>query len=422
MTPLPPRGGPGTPGPLRNREFRWFFSGRLVSLLGSSMAPVALAFAVLGSSHRASDLGVALAARSVPLVLFLLVGGVVADRFSRRTVLLVSNLGAAVTQGAVAVLLISGGFHLAAIAALEFLNGVLSAFTSPALRGIVPQLVDSAQRQRANSLLGSAKNAASILGPSVSGVVVVAVGGGWAIAVDAVSYLAAAVCLARVQLPPQARGTGSPPGFFRELREGWTGFRALTWVCTIVLAFAVTNCIYVGVWNVLGPTIATATVGAASWGTVLSVRAVGVLAASAAMYRLATVRSLAVGLLCFALGSLPMIVLGLWGTLYLLLPAALLAGAGQGVMAIVWETSLQDRVAPTMLSRIAAYDDLVSFIAVPVGQVSVAPFASAFGQTQVMVVGGVLFGVAAVMPVFFRSVRRPVPGHLAESSPLPAQL
>lgn len=415
------RHGPGSPGPLRNREFRWFFSGRLVSLLGSSMAPVALAFAVLTSSHRAGDLGIVLAARSVPLVLFLLVGGVVADRFSRRTVLLVSNLGAALTQSAVAVLLISGHFHLAAIAGLEFLNGVLSAFTAPALRGIVPQLVESTQRQRANSLLGSAKNATSILGPSVAGVAVIAVGGGWAIAVDAASYLAAAFCLARLQLPEPPKGKAGPPGFFRELREGWTGFRALTWVCTIVLAFAVTNCVYVGVWNVLGPTVAAASVGAASWGTVLSVRAVGVLAASAAMYRLTAVRSLTLGLLCFALGALPMIALGLWGKLYLLVPAAALAGAGQGVMAIVWETALQDRVAPTMLSRIAAYDDLVSFVAVPVGQVGVAPFASAFGDTRVMVAGGALFGVAAILPVLFRSVRHPGPEPTVHPEPLTAK-
>jgi MFS family permease len=396
-----------------------FFAGRLVSLLGSSMAPVALAFAVLETSGRATDLGVVLAARSVPMLLFLLVGGVVSDRMPRRTVLLVSNLGAALTQSAVATCLVTGRYHIAAIAALEFLNGVVTAFTSPALRGIVPQLVDASQRQRANSLLGTTKNATSILGPSVAGVLVVAFGGGWAIAVDAVTYLLAAVCMARLDLPGRPeKGTSS---FFAELREGWVGFRSLTWVCTIVVAFAVTNCLYVGVWNVLGPTIAAASVGAAAWGTVLSVRAVGVLTASAAMYRVTVLRSPAAGLLCFSLGSLPMVVLGLQGRLWLLVTAALLAGLGQGVMAIIWETSLQDHVAPDKLSRIAAYDDLVSFAAVPLGQVGVAPFAAAFGNHHVMVTGGVLFGVAALAPVLFASVRqpaggRPVQGVVSEAS------
>ncbi|MEV7401903.1 MFS transporter [Streptomyces sp. NPDC091267] len=395
------------PAPLSEPGFRWFFAGRSISLLGSSMAPVALAFAVLGSSHSAGDLGIILAARSIPMIVFLLVGGVVADRFSRRTVLMASNLGAALTQGAVACLLISGSFHLATIAALELLNGAITAFTSPALRGIVPQLVGSDQRQRANSLLGSSKNAISILGPSLAGGIVMSLGGGWAIAMDAATYLAAAFFMARLTLPDRVKS--SPTSFLSELREGWTGFRSLTWVCVIVGAFAVTNCIYVGVWNVLGPAFANVSLGAAAWGAVLSARAIGVLVASAAMYRLTALRSLTTGLVLFALGAFPMIVLGLNGSVYLLAPVAFAAGLGQGVMGITWETSLQDHVPNTLLSRVAAYDDLVSYIAVPVGQISVAPLASAFGDTQVMVIGGILFGLVSVAPVLSRSVRRPGP-------------
>jgi MFS family permease len=394
-----------TPGPLRNTGFRWFFLGRVVSLAGSSMAPVALAFAVLDATHSAGALGLILAARSVPMLLFLLVGGVVADRFSRRTVLLVSNSGAALSQGLAATLFISGNFHLAAIVALEFVNGTLTAFTSPALRGIVPQLVDADQRQRANSLLGSSKNLISIVGPSLAGGIVIAFGGGWAMCIDAVSYLIAAFCLAKVRLPEQV--TKSSQAFFRELRDGWTAFRSMTWVCVVVLAFAATNCIYVGVWSVLGPTIASTSVGAVFWGIVLSARAAGMLVATAAMYRVKRARSLAVGLLCYAAGALPMIVLGLHGNAALLIGVAFVAGIGLGIMAITWETSLQDHVPNKMLSRIAAYDDLVSYAAIPVGQLSVAPLAGAFGETQAMVVGGIMFGLIATAPIFSRAVRHP---------------
>jgi sugar phosphate permease len=184
------------------------------------------------------------------VVLFLLVGGAVADRFSRSMVLVVSNLGTALTQGTVACLLISGTYDLAAIAALEFLNGTLTAFTSPAMRGVVPQLVGDTERQRANSLLGSARNAISVTGPVVSGVVVTAFGGGWAIAFDAATYLVAAFCMARLQLPQQA--ASKPSTLLQDIREGWGGFLALTWVPVMVAAFAVINCVYVGVWNVLG--------------------------------------------------------------------------------------------------------------------------------------------------------------------------
>jgi MFS family permease len=395
---------PVTQGPLRHTAFRWFFAGRFVSLLGSSMAPVALAFAVLDSSGSAGHLGIVLAARSVPMLVFLLIGGTLADRLPRRTVLLTSNLGAAATQGTAAYLLIGGHYHLAAIAALEFLNGTLTAFTTPALRGIVPQLVDAGQKQRANSLLASAKNAISVGGPAVSGLVVTGFGGGWAIAADAATYAVAAYCMARLDVPqPVAAGRST---FLHDLREGWTGFRSMTWVVTIVAAFAVTNCVYVGVWNVLGPTIATASVGAAAWGAVLSARAVGMLVMSAAMYRLTVRRFLRAGLLCFALGAVPLIVLGLHSSVYWLVPAAFAAGLGNGIMAVAWETSIQEHVPNTMLSRISAYDDLVSFIAVPVGQVAVGPLAAAFGDTHVTVAGGVVFGAAALFPLLFAGVRR----------------
>lgn len=391
-------------GPLRNPDFRWFFLGRLISLAGSSMAPVALAFAVLDATHSAGSLGVVLAARSIPMLLFLLIGGVVADRFPRRTVLLLANIGAAATQGAAAALFLTSSFHLAAIAALEFANGVLVAFTSPALRGIVPQLVEPDQRQRANSLLASSKNLSSIAGPAMAGTLVLTAGSGWAIAIDALTYLVAAFFIARLSLPGVLKVDRA--NFLHELREGWTAFRALTWVCLTVLCFAATNAIYVGVWNVLGPTVAEVTIGAAAWGLILSARAIGTLVATTALYRLEA-RSLPTGLLCFATGALPLLALALGAPVWVLITTSFVAGLGHGTMAITWETLLQEKVPNALLSRISAYDDLVSFAAVPVGQLAVAPLAAATGQTQAMLIGGVLFAVIVTLPLLFGSVRHP---------------
>jgi hypothetical protein len=187
--------------------FRGFFFGRLVSLLGSSMTPVALALAVLNASGRPTDLGVVLACQIIPQLALLLVGGAVGDRFSRRAVLVVANLGAGLTQGGMAVLLLSGHYGLPSIAALSAANGALAAFTSPALRGMVPEVVAPADLQRANSLLAATQNAASVLGPTAAGLLVVGVGGGWAIALDALSFVAAAMFFAR--LPATTR---VPPG------------------------------------------------------------------------------------------------------------------------------------------------------------------------------------------------------------------
>ena len=394
----------GGRSPFRSVAFRWFFAGRLVSLLGGSMAPVALAFAVLGVSGRAGDLGLVLAAHTVPLIAFVLLGGSVADRFSKGVVLWVSNLGAGLTQGVVAGLLILGHYDLVLVMVLEFCSGTLAAFTSPALRGVVPELVDKGSIQKANSLLSSARNGARVLGPTVAGVLVVTAGGGWAIAIDAVSFLIAALCMAKLDLPAKvAAGGGS---VWTDLRDGWQVFRSTTWVWSVVGSFSLLNCIQVGVWSVLGPAIAMRTVGETSWGVVLSVEALGVLLMAVVMYRLVLRRLLAVGQVAVALTALPLIVLGVQGDVNWLVAAGFVAGLGSGLFGIAWDTSLQEHVPVEMLSRVASYDEFGSYVGIPVGQLAVVPLALAFGDAQVALVGGILFAVIALLPLATSSVRQ----------------
>ncbi|RQX01604.1 MFS transporter [Micromonospora arida] len=382
--------------------FRWYFTGTSVSLLGTAMAPVALAFSVLEHSSSVYDLGWVLAARSIPLVAFLLVGGAVADRFPRSTVLKLSNLGAASTQGVVAFLLLSGRYSLMLIIALEFLNGSLTAFTQPAMRGIIPQLVAKAQMRRANSLVASSKNAITILGPTAAGITVATVGGGWAIALDSASYLLAAFFISRIRLTEEiARSSRS---VLSDVREGWSEFRSIPWVWSVVASLAVTNLLKTGIWVVLGPAIAITTIGAASWGGVLSARAVGLLVMGLVMYRLTVRRLLGTGQLFFALGCLPLIALGVGANALWLFIAAFMAGIGSGMFGPAWETSLQEHVPNNVLSRVTSYDDLFSYVTVPIGMMCAAPAGAIFGNEQVALVGGILFLAAALLPLLSRSV------------------
>jgi hypothetical protein len=386
------------------------------------MAPVALAFAVLDASGRAGDLGIVLAVRMLPLLGFLLVGGAVADRLPRRAVLVASNLGAALTQGAVATLLLTGHYTLGAIAGLEFLNGLLSAFTTPALRGLVPELVPADQLQRANALLGTVRNGSRVLGPSVSGLLVVATGGGAAIALDALSYLLAAGCLFR--LPPGPSGPGPagpdparPPvtgpatvggarrHLVRDLREGWAAFRGTAWLWPVTLAFCGVNLVQTGTWQILGPELSARSGSAATWGLVLSVRGAGMLLMSSALYRLSVHRLLALGQLMSALIALPLLALGARLPVPWLLAAAFVAGLGSAVSAIGWDTSLQEHVPRRLLSRVAAYDDLFSYIAIPVGQLSVGPASAAFGPYATTLVSGLASLAFALLPLTLRQVR-----------------
>lgn len=368
-----------------------------MSLLGSAMSPVALALAVLDASGRPGDLGIVLAAQIVPHLALLLVGGAVADRYSRRTVLVGADLGAGVTQGAVAAVLITGQYDLVLIACLELVNGTLDAVSTPALRGIVPDLVAPDDLQRANALLASIKNGTRILGPVVAGLLVAGVGGGWAIAIDALSYLAAAGFLVRL---PTSTVTTRRGHLRTDLRDGWREFRGTSWVWIMTLACGLINMVNVGAWQVLGPQLT-----GELWGALLSVRAVGLLVTSVVMYRVTLRYPLRAGLTAGSFGGLALIALGTGAGIPVLLASALVAGMGFTALSIAWETALQRHVPRDVLARVSSYSDLLSYVTIPASQLLIGPVAAHWGAAPVAFWCGIAFAVAALTPLAARSVR-----------------
>jgi MFS family permease len=394
---------PDSLSPLRDRTFRTFYLGRAVSMLGSAMAPIALAFGVLDISSSAAALGTVLAARSIPMAAFMLLGGVVADRFSRSTVLRLSHLGAALTQGAVAVLLLSGTAELWMLVVLEFLNGTVVAFTFPALQGVIPQLVRRDELQRANALMAFTRNASAIVGPAIAGALVVTVGSGWAIGVDALAYGVAAVCMGLLALPAYVRAEQT--SMLQDLREGWGEFVSREWVWVVVAAFGVINAIHAGLWFTLGPTIALDTVGERGWGLVLSAEAGGFFVMSLVLLRMTLRHPLRAGMLCMLAGTLPLLALGLAPELSLLMIGAAVSGACTEVFGVGWSTALHENVPEEVMSRVFSYDALGSFVAIPVGQLLAGPLAAAFGLRRVVIVGALLYAVLAAATLLSRSVR-----------------
>lgn len=370
------------------------------------MAPVALAFAVLNASKSPNALGIVLAANLVPHLLLLLVGGATADRFARRTVLVAANLGSALTQGAVAAILLTGSYSLPLIAGLEFGNGVVAAFTTPALRGVVPELVDASQLQKANALLGSTRNATKIIGPAVAGVLVAAVGSGPAIAFDAATYAMAALCLLRLG------GSSSRPtelvvrtALLRDIRQGWSYFRSVRWLWPVSLAFFVVNLVQTGPWQILGPDIVSRGGGPRAWGLALSARAVGLLLISVLMYRLVVRYYLRLTLVAGLVAAVPLLGLGIGLHTPHLIVAAIIGGIGSAASAISWDTALQEHVPRDKLSRVASIDDLLSYAAIPVGQIAAGPLATVFGSRTVCLVSALVWMTATVVPLLNRSVR-----------------
>ncbi|WP_371652029.1 MFS transporter [Streptomyces mirabilis] len=392
-------------GPLRATAFRWFLGGQAISMAGSAMAPVALAFGVLEVTDSAAWLSAVTTAALVPMVATLLLGGGIADRYRRDTVLCLTSLGAGLTQVGVACLLLAHQ-HPAFLLPLSALNGIFQGLTKPALRGIVSNLATGRGLQQASSLLASVRNATRILGPTAAGLLTASVGGGWAIAVDAASFLLAAAFFARMSLPGLPLRAEGGPTMASELGEGWSYFSSKPWIWAVTLAFAVFNALNMGVWQILGPVIANDTIGADGWGLVLSTRGVGALLASVVMVKLTVRRPMVPALSSMSLAALPLILLGAGVNTFWLAAAAFVAGVVSEFFTVAWETVCNTHVPERLLSRVGAHDEFWSFVPIPIGQLSTPFLAATFGTAIVAVTGGGVAAVAMLAPLLVPSLRR----------------
>lgn len=390
--------------PLRNRNFAWYFASRFSNTLGMMMASIALTFAVLDLTDSTSALGQVLAARTIPMVLFLLFGGVIADRFPRTLVIQLSNVLSALTQGMVAYLVLSGQAELWLLLALEFVNGSVSAVSFPAMQGLVPSLVRRDQLQSANALLSLVRGGLTIIGPTVGALLVVTVGSGWALAVDAFTWLLATVLMLPMRMParsPRDRSSST----IRDLREGWSLFAGTTWLWAVVLAFSGLNAIHAGAWFTLGPAVAKGTIGEQGWGLVLSAESVGLVLMTVILLRVRIRRPLLVGMIGCSLLSIPLTLLGVAPHLVLLIAASFVAGAGIETFGIGWTLAMQENIEDRMMSRAFSYDALGSFVAMPVGQLLYGPLGEHFGSRDVLLWSGVAYAAIALLTLSSRSVR-----------------
>jgi len=367
-------------GVLQERDFRLLFTGQVVSQLGDSITPVALAFAILDLTGRAADLGYVFAARSVPLVAFLLVGGVFADRLPRRLVMIGADLIRLGTQATTAVLLISGHARIWEIAVLQALHGMATAFFNPAATGLTPQVVSAERLQDANGLRGLSMSASGIAGPAISAALVAGVGAGWALGADSVTFLVSAVCLAMLRLPAHVKLP--PQSFLRDLLDGWTEFASRSWVWVIVVCAAVGNGLG-GTFFVLGAAIAKADLGgAAAWALILASFSVGGLIGGLTVMRIKPHRPLVVACIAVLPWSIPPAMLALHAPLLAIAAVAFSSGAGLMIFNSLWETTLQRHIPQAALSRVSAYDWFGSLLMQPLGFALVGPAVVLFGQTR----------------------------------------
>jgi MFS family permease len=395
-------------GPLRERPFRLLFAGRAISSFGDRIVPVALTFAVLHLTHSLTDLGVVLAAQTVPLVLFVLIGGVWADRLPRQRVMLVSDLVRFAVQGASAALILGGTARVWQLAVLQALYGIADGFFTPAANGLVPQVVAAEDLQQANATLGLSENATSILGPAIAGVLVVGVGAGWGLAADAVTFVFSAAFLSALRIEGASQVVlERTTSVLSELRDGWKAFSSRRWLLISVGYFTLMFAFGFSALRVLGPVVCEKALGGpGAWAAISAVTGVGAVAGGLVALRWKPAHPLRAA---FAIGlfgaPLTLLLLGAHATLWLILLTALIEGITGSFFNAVWFTAMQQAIPADELSRVTSWDAVGSYALQPVGLALAGPIATAVGVSTTLYGAGGIFLIITLAVIAAPSIR-----------------
>jgi MFS family permease len=379
---------------LRHKDFRYLFLGQSASAVGDQVAILALVIYITQRTGSPTDLGLVLAAGTVPLMGLILFGGVWADRLPRHRIMVVTDLIRALLHGVLAILILVGGASVAQMVVIEALFGAARAFFQPAYTGLLPQTISEDLIQDARAMSELSNNLAFLIGPALGTALVLGIGAGEAFALDAATFLISALLLMRVD--PRPRGDAPPPErMLRELGAGWREVRSRSWVWVTIACFTgALLCVYAQ-WYALGPVIARDHYGGVGvFGVLESVVGVGAVAGALLGVRWRPRRPLRAGLLLVIMWPIQGLVFALSSPLALVLPFAFATGFGFSLFGVWWETALVGHIPPHAISRVSAYDWMGSLALLPIGFVIAGPLASAFGARNVLGVGSVIgFGL-----------------------------
>jgi len=397
-------------GALRERQFRLLWIGQATSTLGDGLVPVALAFAVIKTLNGTpTELGLVLAAETIPLVLFVLVGGVWADRLPRQMVMLASDVIRGLVQATAAVLLLSGNAEIWHLAVLFAIYGTADAFFQPAATGVVPATVSPGRLQQANALLGLSRSSAFVIGPAVAGVIAAVANPGAVFVFDAITFAVSASSLALLRLP-RGRRQGERHSFLADLKGGWDELVSHTWLWVIVLWASTFLCIVVAPFLTLGPVIAEQSLGGpAAWGMIAAGWGAGSLAGGFLALRWKPERPMLVCSVLVLLYAPAIALLALRAPAPMIAAAQVFGGLGLGFFSAVWYTTLQQHVPEEALSRVSAWDWMGSFAFLPLGLILAGPVSGAIGiSTTLWIAFGylVLSTLAVLLVPSVRNLRR----------------
>jgi MFS family permease len=383
-------------------DFRLLAAGQTLSWIGNGFQTVALAVAVVSAGGGARDLGLVMACSVTFTLISSLFGGVWADRLQPQRVMVCSDLVRLLAAAAMAGMFVAGGYHLALLCALAAVSSAAGSFFNPAMTALRPLIIPADRRQSANATLSMLQTGSSVVGPALGGLTVAAFGAPAGFAVNAASFLAsmAACLLLRVRT---TRGPRS--SMLSELGAGWREISSRDWLLGGLLGatlYHVAN----GVILVLVQVVAIERLGGASAaGFIAAAEGLGGLIGAAIALRCKPRRLL-------RSGWLTLLLMPLWALAYVwpaeliaVLVGAVIGWAGLIFFDVAWETALQDRIPQSSLGRVASWDYLASYLAMPIGNALAGPLSARYGTDPVLTVcAGVLF-LAGVSQLLIPGVR-----------------
>ncbi len=392
-----------------NRSFALLWSGQVISRLGDSFYTIALAWWVLQKTGSATAMGIVLICSTVPLLLFLLFGGVAGDRLPRLRLMLGSDLIRGGVVILVAFLAFQQSLQLWEIFVLSALFGTVEAFFYPASAALLPELVPGEMLPSANSLSSISGQGAQFIGPAIGAVIIALGGTGLAFALDGLSFLISVLCL--MALPPVKSlpdASEKEAGIVQDIREGFRTVLDSPWLWVTLVIASVSTIFLVGPSEAALPLLvkdrfanqvglyalfttlsALGSIVAAFWlGHYKRLRRRGPL--TYGTWMLASIMLLAVGL--------PIGVVGVSLAFFV-------QGAALTALGLAWMNTLQEFVASDLLGRVVSIDILVSTGLLPIGYGLAGIAADRIGVSLVFVLGGAVAAVLIALGFLHPAIR-----------------
>jgi MFS family permease len=388
-----------------HRGFTSLAISRFISNVGNGISPIALAYGVLSlEGADGKDLSIVMAARFVPLLGFMLFGGVIADRFQRNRLVGGADMIGSFLAAVSAVSLIAGFSSVWLLATMAALFGILNAIWWPAMSGVLPEILPKEKLQSGNAIIGLTTNIGYIGGTLSGGILVATIGAGWGLLADAISFFIAGVIV--WFLPILGRAKDESPGILHDLIVGWREFISRSWVIAMVFAFALINMAFESMLSVLGPlNFSDPETGPKLWSYNLAALTIGMLIGGIWVLKVKFKRPLFVSMILIAISSIWDFSLALDLPLVFGLIAGVFSGISLEVFMVTWNTSLQSHVPEESYSRVSSYDTLGSYGIAPLGIVVAGPLAMHFGVNAILFITGVTTLVAAGLSLLVKSVR-----------------